>query len=187
MGRTHAYLACACIAFAVVALAVLCIANNFSTALSVAASPLNSTAADAATAALMGGVPAGSVAGAANSTRARRARRLTEKYIQLRFKNDVDALESHFADNIKLHVDLSRASMLVAMKVKSSMGFHTELVGRDNVARYYRALPTESGDIMPKPNSFRCFNDVCIVSGTVQRPLVGSVTDVGTLRWASKQ
>lgn len=178
--RTHAYLACACIAVALVALAV-------STALSAAASPLNSTAADAAAAALMGGVPAGSMAGAANSTRARRARRLTEKYIQLRFENDVEALESHFADNIKLHVDLSRAGMLVAMKVKSLMGFHTELVGRDNVARYYRALPTESGDPMPKPNSFRCFNDACIVSCTVQRPLVGSVTDVGTLHWARKQ
>jgi len=111
---------------------------------------------------------------------------LTEKYIKLRFKNDVDALASLFADDIALHVDLSRAGMLVAMKIKSSLGFHTEIAGRDNVARYYRALPTESGDPMPKPSSFRCFHDACIVTCTVQRPLVGTVTDVGTLHWESK-
>jgi len=185
--RKHAYLACVCIAVAVVILALLFTANIFSTAKSAAAQPLHSTATDAAAAALMGGSPAGSMAGAANTTRARRAQRLTEKYIKLRFENDVKALESVFAVDIELHVDLSRAGMLVAMKIKTSLGFHTELIGRDKVASYYRALPTESEDPLPKSNSFRCFNDACIVTCTVHRPLVGSVTDVGTLHWGSKQ
>eukprot|EP00419_Tripos_fusus_P004772 CAMPEP_0172681548 /NCGR_PEP_ID=MMETSP1074-20121228/17533_1 /TAXON_ID=2916 /ORGANISM="Ceratium fusus, Strain PA161109" /LENGTH=386 /DNA_ID=CAMNT_0013500069 /DNA_START=245 /DNA_END=1405 /DNA_ORIENTATION=- len=186
--RMNPYLACACTAVVVVTVfALLCTANKFSTALSAGGSPLSSAATDAAAAALMGGAPAGSMAAVANSTSACRARRLTEKYIKLRFENDADALERLFADDIELHVDLSRAGMLVAMKIKSLLGFHTELVGRENVARYYRALPTESGDPMPKANSFRCFDNACIVTCTVQRPLVGSVTDVGTLHWRSKQ
>lgn len=136
-------------------------------------------------AALLG--PLDSAGRAAFAAQTKRAKALTERYVELRFKNDVERLEDLFAEDIQLHVDLSRAGMFVAMKVKSCLGFHTDLTGRETVASYYRALPTEAADPMPPPESFRCSGDVCIVTCTVRRSMVGVVTDIGRLHWDPKQ
>jgi len=147
----------------------------------------SSEATDAAAAALMGSVHGSATTGSANSAEALRARRLTERYIQLRFANNVDKLEALFYKDILMHVDLSKAGMLVGMKIKSSLGFKTELTGKAEVAKYYRALPTEQGDKPPETSSFRCIGNACIVTCAVRRPVVGSVTDVGTLHWDAKE
>lgn len=136
-------------------------------------------------AALLG--PLDSAGRAAFAAQTERAKALTERYVELRFKNDVERLEDLFAEDVQLHVDLSRAGVFVTMKVKSCLGFHTDLTGRETVASYYRALPTEAADPIPPPESFRCSGDVCIVACTVHRSMVGAVTDVGRLRWDSKQ
>merc|ERR550532_1516240 len=120
---------------------------------------------------------------AADTTRAARARRLTDEYVQLRFRNDVTGLQGLFAEDIELHVDVSKAGPLVGFKIKSLLGFHSKLVGRDAVTKYYKALPAEPGDEKPKSPSFQCLDDACVVSATVHRPVVGSVTDTATLHW----
>lgn len=124
---------------------------------------------------------------AGDSVRAARARLLTEKYVQLRFKNDVERMQHLFAEDIKLKVDVSKAGMLVGMKIKSLLNFHSRLIGRDGVVNYYHALPTEPGDAKPRTDSFQCLDDACVVSATVQRPVVGTVTDIATLHWDSKE
>jgi len=178
--RAFCVMVCAAVALAGMAILLLWTGGVLSVSSSVGSSSLESSSAatDAAAAALTG---------SANSTAALRARGLTERYIQQRFANNIEKLEALFYKDIKLHVDLSKAGMLVRMKVKSTLGFKSELNGKAEVAKYYRTLPTEEGDEPPKARDFRCIGNACIVTCTVQRPVVGSVTDVGTLHWDSKQ
>jgi len=184
--RPHAFCVLLCLAAALTGMAVLlfCMGGFLSPASSEESS---SAATDAAAAALMGSGHGSATTGSANSTAALRARRLTERYIQLRFLNNVDNLETLFHKDILMHVDLSKAGMLVGMKIKSTLGFKTELSGKAEVAKYYRAMPTEQGDRPPKTSSFRCIGNACVVTCSVQRPVVGGVTDVGTLHWDAKQ
>lgn len=175
--RPHAFCLLVCMAAALLGMAIFIFSTGGFMASSSQAQS-SSAATDAAAAALKG---------SANSAAATRARRLTERYIKLRFENNLPSLGALFYKDIKLRVDLSRAGMLVGMKIKSSLGFKEELNGKADVLKYYRALPTEEGDKPPKAQSFRCIGNACIVTGTVQRPVVGSVTDVGTLHWDAKE
>jgi len=175
--RPHAFYVMVAMATALIGMSILCFwIGGFLSA----SSPLESSSAatDAAAAAL---------SGSANSTAALRARGLTEQYIQLRFANNLHKLEALFDEDIKMHVDLSKAGMLVRMKIKSAFGLNDELSGKAQVVKYYRAMPTEEGDEPPKTPSFRCIGNACVVTCTVQRPVVGSVTDVGTLHWDAKE
>jgi len=124
---------------------------------------------------------------AQQNTWAARARRLTEKYVQLRFRNNITGMQHLFAEDIELHVDVSKAGVLVGMKIKSLLHFHSKLTGRDGVSKYYQALPTEPGDECPLSRSFQCLDDACVVSATVHRPVVGSVTDIATLHWDHRE
>jgi len=124
---------------------------------------------------------------AGDTMEAARARRLTNQYVQLRFNNDIKGLENIFADDIQLHVDVSKAGMLVGMKIKSLLKFHSHLTGRDEVLNYYKALPAEPGDEKPSSHSFQCLDDACVVSATVHRAVVGKVTDIATLHWDPKK
>jgi len=128
----------------------------------------------------------GEFGGAANTMRATRARRLTDKYVQLRFSKDVTGMQHLFAEDIQLHVDVSKAGMLVGMKIRSLLRFQSHLAGRDGVVNFYRALPAEPGDEQPPSESFQCVGDACVVSATVHRPVVGSIMDIATLHWDPK-
>jgi len=175
--RPHAFYMIVGMAAALIGMAILCFwMGGFLSASSSLES--SSAATDAAAAAL---------SGSANSGAALRARGLTEQYIQLRFANNLHKLETFFDQDVKMHVDLSKAGMLVRMKIKSSLGLKDELSGKAQVVKYYRAMPTEEGDEPPKTRDFRCIGNACIVTCTVQRPVVGSVTDVGTLHWDAKE
>jgi len=175
--RPHAFYVMVAMATALIGMSILCFwIGGFLSA----SSPLESSSAatDAAAAAL---------SGSANSTAALRARGLTEQYIQLRFANNLHKLEALFDEDIKMHVDLSKAGMLVRMKIKSAVGLKDELSGKAQVVKYYRDMPTEEGDEPPKTPNFKCIGNACVVTCTVQRPVVGSVTDVGTLHWDAKE
>jgi len=56
--------------------------------------------------------------------RATWARRLTDKYVQLRFSKDATEMQHLFAEDIELPVDVSKAEMLVGMKIISLLRFH---------------------------------------------------------------
>jgi len=146
----------------------------------------DASASDAAAAALLKDYT-GEPGGIADTIRATRARRLTDKYVQLRFSKDVMGMQHLFAGDIELHVDVSRAGMLVGMKIKSLLNFRSRLTGRDDVVNFCQALPAEPGDEQPRSESFQCVGDACVISATVHRPVVGSVMDIATLHWDPKE
>lgn len=111
------------------------------------------------------------------------ARSLTSRYMRFRMANDVDGLEALLAQDAALHVDLSQAGMLVSMRINQALGFKKDLSGPTAIAGYYRALPTESGDVPPDPKAFECSGSKCTVTCKVARPVVGHVQDVGELVW----
>jgi len=130
---------------------------------------------------------AASLLKAPDTMQAARARRLSDKYLQVRFSKDVMGMQHLFAEDIELHVDVSRAGMLVGMKIKSLLGLHSHLTGRDSVMNFYQALPAEPGDKQPRSESFQCVGDACVISATVHRPVIGSILDVATLHWDPKE
>lgn len=123
----------------------------------------------------------------ADTRQSARARRLSDKYVQLRFGKDVMEMQHIFAEDIELHVDVSRAGMLVGMKIKSLLGLHSHLTGRDSVMNFYQALPAEPGDKQPRSESFQCVGDACVISATVHRPVIGRIVDIATLHWDPKE
>jgi len=111
------------------------------------------------------------------------AEKLTEKYLDLRFNNDVKGLEGLLAKDAKLTVDNSDAGWVVPMKINYAMGFKGELDGPDDVGTFYTKLPCEGGDVKPGPKDISCKGEECTIHASVSRFGVGKITDVGTLDW----
>jgi hypothetical protein len=111
------------------------------------------------------------------------AKKLTVKYLDLRFNNDVKGLEGLLAKDSKLTIDSSDAGWVVPMKLNYAMGFSGELDGPKGVCTFFKKLPTEGGDVKPVAKDISCKGDKCTIHASVSRFGVGKITDVGTLDW----
>jgi hypothetical protein len=111
------------------------------------------------------------------------ARQLTDLYIAKRFADDLVGIQGLLSPEVTVSVDLKHAGWLVSWKVNVAMGYRASQSGRSAVAGFYHALRPGNQDAAPRPEDVHCTDDQCTFTVFIQRPMIGTVQDVGTLRW----
>lgn len=109
------------------------------------------------------------------------AQRLTQKYVNLRMRNDVEGLTALMTPETKMHINLSGAGWLLGPRIRMSTG--TDMQGPDGLAKYYRTFPAKAEDVKPSPDEYTCSGDMCRLTFTIKRFPVGAVEDTASIAW----